>query len=145
MRSVGSIPMHFRHPIVWRVFSFSRQVEAEIICCFSVGVCATVNLEKLLAPFQPPSVSLMQRLRYWVEHQPAELAYCFLEDGDHEEARLTYEQLDRKARAVASRLQQLRMAGQRLAALSAGNRFPRRLVRLLLRRRGGRARLSAAA
>lgn len=59
----------------------------------------------------------MHRLRYWVEHQPAELAYCFLEDGDHEETRLTYEQLDRKARAVARRLQQLRMTGQRALLL----------------------------
>ena len=65
----------------------------------------------------PPTISLVHRLRYWLQQQPAELAYCFLEDGDISETRLSYEQLDRKARAVAARLQQLRMTGQRALLL----------------------------
>ncbi len=76
-----------------------------------------MNLQKLLAPFDPPNNDLVHRLRYWLEQQPEDPAYCFLQDGDSLETRLSCRQLDQKARAVAARLQQMRMTGERALLL----------------------------
>ncbi len=42
------------------------------------------------------------------------MAFAFLADGRHEESRLTYEQLDQRARSVAAHLQERGLAGQRV-------------------------------
>ncbi|MDW8319497.1 MAG: fatty acyl-AMP ligase, partial [Anaerolineae bacterium] len=52
------------------------------------------------------------------QHQAHQLAYTFLLDGEGEEATLTYGQLDRRARAIAARLQAMGVAdGQRALLL----------------------------
>lgn len=53
----------------------------------------------------PPSSSLIDILQWRALHQPDSLAYAFLRDGEVEEARLTYAELDLRVRALAARLQ----------------------------------------
>jgi len=56
-------------------------------------------------------------LRYWAENQPTEPAFYFLTDGDRNEIRWTFEQLDEKARAVARKLQLLGLKDRRALLL----------------------------
>lgn len=60
---------------------------------------------------QPKTLSDI--LRWRATHQPDRLAYAYLADGDEEEARFTYAELDERARGVAARLQSLGGAGER--------------------------------
>lgn len=55
--------------------------------------------------------------RYKAREHPDRLAYIFLEDGETETARLTYGELDRRARAIAAWLQQLEAPGERALLL----------------------------
>ena len=75
-----------------------------------------MDLKRFLAPFSPPTSSLIDALRYWNEQQPQEVAYYFT-DGETSETSLTYEQFDRHARAIAARLADLGMTGQRALLL----------------------------
>ena len=75
-----------------------------------------MNLDRYLSPYNPPRSSLIDCLRYWSEHQADKLAYAFI-DGDEDETPLTYDQLNRRARAVAARLTELGMAGERALLL----------------------------
>jgi len=61
--------------------------------------------------------TLVDILRWRAIHQPDHTAYVFLEDGEIEEARLTYAELDKKARAVAAHLLQLNGKGERALLL----------------------------
>src|SRR5690349_11535144 len=61
--------------------------------------------------------SLVALLRRRAEHQPERQAYTFLGDGETGELHLTYAQLDRQARAIASLLQQAGAAGERALLL----------------------------
>lgn len=56
----------------------------------------------------PPSrrETLVDVLRGWSESQPEALAYTFLLDGERDEARITYGQLDRAARGIAHALRE---------------------------------------
>jgi acyl-CoA synthetase (AMP-forming)/AMP-acid ligase II len=56
-------------------------------------------------------------LVYRAQHQSNKTAYTFLEDGETEVDRLTYQELDRQARAIASQLQSLDAAGSRALLL----------------------------
>ncbi len=76
-----------------------------------------MSLEKLLAPFKPPTETLVHRLRYWLNEQPQEMAFSFILDGESNETSMTYEQLDRRARAIAARLLELDMEGERALLL----------------------------
>src|SRR6185436_7270955 len=67
-------------------------------------------------PFSPPTSTLIDSLRYWTEQQPQEMAYCYT-DCEAEETSLTYEQFDRRVRAIAARLADLKMAGERALLL----------------------------
>ncbi|NES85383.1 MAG: fatty acyl-AMP ligase [Moorea sp. SIO2B7] len=49
--------------------------------------------------------------------QPDQLAFIFLNDGETESGSLTYEALDRQARAIAARLQSLNLTGERALLL----------------------------
>lgn len=51
--------------------------------------------------------TLVELLRYRAQHQPHQLAYTFLADGERESGRITYGELDRQARAIAARLQSM--------------------------------------
>ncbi|TCP59139.1 amino acid adenylation domain-containing protein [Tumebacillus sp. BK434] len=64
-----------------------------------------------------PHKSLVDLLRRWTEQQPDHIAYLFLRDGEIEDGRLTYGELDRKARALAAQLQKLGMQGERALLL----------------------------
>ena len=75
-----------------------------------------MDLKRFVAPFSPPTTTLIDSLRYWTEQQPQEVAYYFT-DGEDAEESLTYEQFDRRARAIAARLADLGMAGQRALLL----------------------------
>jgi 8-amino-7-oxononanoate synthase/acyl carrier protein len=75
-----------------------------------------VDLRRFVAPFSPPTSTLIDSLRYWTEQQPQEVAY-FYTDGEAEETSLTYEQFDRHARAIAARLADLKLTGERALLL----------------------------
>src|SRR5262245_3143880 len=56
-------------------------------------------------PNPPLYVSTLDEiLRFRAQEQPDRLAYIFLEDGETESGRLTYAELDRKARVIAAEL-----------------------------------------
>ncbi|MDX1944844.1 MAG: aminotransferase class I/II-fold pyridoxal phosphate-dependent enzyme [Pirellulaceae bacterium] len=75
-----------------------------------------MDLKRFVAPFNPPTTSLVDCLRYWAEQQPQETAYYYT-DGEDAESSLTYEQFDRHARAIAARLVDLGMSGERALLL----------------------------
>ena len=75
-----------------------------------------MNLDRFLSPYNPPRTSLIDCLRYWSEVRPDDLAYGFT-DGEEEEVQLTYRQLERRAQAVAAKLTELKMAGERALLL----------------------------
>ncbi|MEM6452783.1 MAG: fatty acyl-AMP ligase [Cyanobacteria bacterium P01_D01_bin.105] len=58
--------------------------------------------------------SLVEILRYRAQHQPHQIAYIGLENGETECGRLTYQQLDLQARAIAAHLQSLGASGSRV-------------------------------
>lgn len=61
--------------------------------------------------FEPSTLVDLLRLR--ARNQPDQCAYTFLVDGETEEIHLTYGELDRRARAIAARLQSLGATGER--------------------------------
>lgn len=61
--------------------------------------------------------TLVDILQWRACHQPDQLAYTFLTDGEVEEGCFTYAELDRKARAIAARLQQSAQPGDRALLL----------------------------
>jgi acyl-CoA synthetase (AMP-forming)/AMP-acid ligase II len=67
------------------------------------------------AGFEP--ATLVDLLRWRASHQPRRRAYTFLGDGEAEESSVSYGELDRRARAVAARLQTLGVAGGERALL----------------------------
>ena len=75
-----------------------------------------MDLKRFVTPFSPPTTTLVDSLRYWTEQQPQEVAYYFT-DGESQEQSLTYEQFDRHARAIAARLIDLGMTGERALLL----------------------------
>ncbi|MFM8296071.1 MAG: AMP-binding protein, partial [Microcystaceae cyanobacterium] len=72
----------------------------------------TINYGDLQEPFNQFS-TLVELLRYRASSQPERIAYIFLRDGETEEARLTYGELDQKARAIAAHLQSFEAEGER--------------------------------
>ena len=72
----------------------------------------TVNSDDLQEPFNQFS-TLVELLRYRASTQPERIAYIFLRNGETEEARLTYGELDQNARAIAAHLQSLEAKGER--------------------------------
>lgn len=75
-----------------------------------------MDLKRFVSPFSPPTTTLVDSLRYWTEQQPQEVAYIFT-DGESQESTLTYEQFDRHARAIAARLVDMGMTGERALLL----------------------------
>ncbi|MFC1759325.1 AMP-binding protein, partial [Planctomycetota bacterium] len=76
-----------------------------------------MSLEKLLAPYDPPISTLANRLRYWVEQTPDQLAYVFLMDGENDDTRLTFADLDRRASAIGAMLQREGLSGKQVMLL----------------------------
>ena len=61
--------------------------------------------------------TLVEILRARAERQPDRLSHRFLEEGEEETARLTYAELDRRARAIAHRLRRVAEPGDRVLLL----------------------------
>jgi len=61
--------------------------------------------------------NLVEILRWRAQHQPHRTAYIFLADGEREEGRLTWRQLDLKARSIAALLGELGGGGERVLLL----------------------------
>lgn len=61
--------------------------------------------------------TLVELLRYRAFHQPDQLAYTFLLDGETETVRLSYRELDQQAQAIAAKLQSLGGTGSRALLL----------------------------
>ncbi len=75
------------------------------------------RLAHLLAPHDPPHTTLIDRLKYWAARTPDDISFYYLVDGEQEEERYTYAELDRKARAIAAHLTSLGMRGERALLL----------------------------
>ncbi len=75
-----------------------------------------MNLDGLFAPFDPPTTNLVDRLRYWSEQRGPEVGFYFTSDGD-DEIKITYAELDMRARAIAAHLTELGMSGERALLL----------------------------
>ncbi len=63
------------------------------------------------------SVTLIDLLQQRARQHPNKIAYTFLEDGKTEGAKLTYQQLDQRAKAIAAHLQSLNAYGERALLL----------------------------
>src|SRR5215204_4676434 len=61
--------------------------------------------------------NLVELLQLRVQQKPLQRAYTFLDEGEAEAATLTYEQLDRRACAIATALQHLNARGERVLLL----------------------------
>lgn len=68
---------------------------------------------------QPDILTLVDLLQNRANLQSDRLAYTFLQDGETETGRLTYQELDRQARSIAAALQSLDAAGCRALLIYA--------------------------
>jgi len=75
-----------------------------------------VHLDHLPGSFFGPS-NLVDLLRHRASHQAHDRAFTYLVDGENEEILLSYQALDRRARAVAAKLQAMNLTGQRALLL----------------------------
>jgi len=73
----------------------------------------SVHAQTRLSSHQLPG-HLIRVLRRHADERPRQAACVHLVDGEAEQAKLSYSQLDRRARAVAARLQDMGFAGQRV-------------------------------
>jgi 8-amino-7-oxononanoate synthase len=73
----------------------------------------TVYTKKRVSPHQA-SDNLIRTLRRHAEESPAKSAFIHLLDGQSKQAVLTFAQLEQRARAIAARLQNMGLAGQRV-------------------------------
>ncbi len=76
-----------------------------------------MNLDALFSPYKPVSTHVVDSLKYWAENTPDKLAYRFLTDGEDEQIDLSYAELDRCARSVASKLSEHDVRGERVLLL----------------------------
>ena len=95
----------------------SRQslVKTAILSTQSVGF-SQVNFSGPHVPYAPPDTNLVDRIRYWSQQRPTDIAMYYTSDGE-DEARITYAQLDEQSRAIAAQLISLGMTGQRALLL----------------------------
>lgn len=75
-----------------------------------------VHPDQLPGTFFGPS-TLVDLVRHRAEHQPDEIAFTFLVDGENEQVHLTNRELDRRARALAAWLAARQPAGNRALLL----------------------------
>lgn len=72
--------------------------------------------ERLPGSFFGPA-TLVELLRHRAVHQPDEIAFIYLVDGETQEQPITYRELDRQARAIAAWLQTHDLVGERALLL----------------------------
>ena len=76
------------------------------------------TLRQLLQPYAPADdLTIAERVRFWAENTPNELAYAYLEDGESADRTLTYVQLHRRASEIARHLQERGLQGKRVLLL----------------------------
>lgn len=75
-----------------------------------------MDLDRYLAPFNPPRTNLVDSLRYWADVQASAPAFYFT-DTESEELVWSYAELERRARAIAARLQSHNLSGERALML----------------------------
>lgn len=75
-----------------------------------------MHLDHLPGSFFGPS-NLVDLVQHRASHSAHDKAFIYLVDGETEEIQLTYQELDRQARAIAARLQELNLVGQRALLL----------------------------
>lgn len=75
-----------------------------------------MKFDKILAPYSPPLTNFIDILEYWVDKTPSNPAFYFT-DGEGNDVVITYEELYKKARAVAALLQERGMTGERVLLL----------------------------
>ncbi len=74
------------------------------------------HLDHLPGTFFGPS-TLVEMVRHRARCQPKDNAFIYLVDGEQEQVHLTYEELDRQARAIGAWLESLDLVGQRALLL----------------------------
>ncbi len=72
--------------------------------------------DSLPGPFAGPT-NLVDLIRYRADLHEDDDAFVYLVDGENDEVHLSYRELDRKSRAIASRLQRSGLAGERALLL----------------------------
>jgi 8-amino-7-oxononanoate synthase len=82
----------------------------------AMGDLQEVHLDHLPGSFFGPS-NLVDLLRHRSAHLGHDRAFIYLVDGEHEEVQLSYRELDRQARAIGARLQDMDLAGERALLL----------------------------
>ena len=75
-----------------------------------------MHLDHLPGSFFGPS-NLVDLLRHRAAHQPGDVGFLYLADGESEEISWTYADLDRRARAIGAWLQSLGLQGERALLL----------------------------
>src|SRR5688572_19880829 len=75
-----------------------------------------MHLDHLPGSFFGPS-NLVELLRHRAAHQPHDVAFTYLVDGETEEIRITHAELERKSRAIAAKLESLGLTGERALLL----------------------------
>lgn len=75
-----------------------------------------MKFDSILAPFNPPLTNFLDILEYWTDKTPNNMAFSFT-DGEGSDEGVTYAQLSERAKAVAARLQDQGMQGERILLL----------------------------
>ncbi|MDZ4151835.1 non-ribosomal peptide synthetase, partial [Methylicorpusculum sp.] len=71
----------------------------------------------LTITIQTPISNLVELACRRANEQPGRTAYVFLQDGENESGRFSFAELDRRARAIAAKLQSMGMTGERALLL----------------------------
>src|SRR5436305_3191268 len=83
------------------------------------------TLNSRLSDVASDCTTLIDVLRWRAQEQPDREGFTFLVDGETQEVSLTYDELDRRVRAIAAQLQSLAAPGDRaLLLLSPGLDYP---------------------
>lgn len=75
-----------------------------------------MDVERFLSPYNPPATTLVDSLAYWADVEPDWVAYRFT-DGEEHETTLSYSQFQRRVRAIAARLSEMGLKGERVLLL----------------------------
>lgn len=76
------------------------------------------TISQLLHPYAPAiDQTIAQRLRFWANETPDELAYAYLEDGENATRQLTFAQLHGRASVIAEHLIESGLQGKRVLLL----------------------------
>ncbi len=75
-----------------------------------------MKFDSILAPYNPPLTNTLDLLEYWTDVTPNNMAFAYT-DGEGSDVSVTYLQLFTKAKAIAAKLQERGMVGERVLLL----------------------------